>query len=74
MTVEEFREYIEVYHTEMEFRYNGVHYFVSDNFSEGIFIGGPNQEEFVQTVDEALDRLIVDGKPLREMTELVDWD
>lgn len=72
-TVDDFRTEIEQYHTEIEFRYAGEHYYVSDNFfaedgsTPGILIKGPDNDEFVQSVDEALDKLIVGGKPLREM-------
>lgn len=72
-SVDDFRKDIEQYHTEIEFQYAGKHYYVSDNFfqddgsAQGILIHGPDNDEFVQTIDEALDKLIVDGKPLREV-------
>ena len=73
MTVQELKESIEKYHTEMEFSYHGQRYFISDNFSEGIFLGTPESETFVQSVEEALDTMMIDGKILRERLNDVSW-
>lgn len=77
-SAEALRKEINYYHTEIEFDYAGAHYFISDNNSKErgaephILICGPQNDEYVWNVDEVLDKLIVDGKPLREVIHMID--
>ena len=75
MTEKNVRVTLDEYKDEGGFDYKGKSYFYSCCMApEGkILIDGPdNHEQLVDTVDEVLDKLLVDGKPLREMLKYID--
>ncbi len=76
MTLEHLHHILDESRDEDEFAYKGQHYFYSRCMGDPdkIWIAGPENEEYVDSVDEVLDKLLVDGKPLREMLgHIEDW-
>lgn len=74
MTEENVRVTLDECRDEGDFDYKGKPYFYSRCMApEGkIYIFGPDNDEYVDTVDEVLDKLLVDGKPFREMLKYID--
>lgn len=73
-SVSDFKYDLDVCHTEITFDMPDGHYFISDSMGTGILIFGPNNDEYVRTSEDVLDKLIVDGKPMREVIHLIDPD
>lgn len=74
-SVSEFKHDLDECHAEITFDMNDGHYFISDSMgSNGILIVGPNNNERVSTSDEVLDKLIVEGKPMRHMINHIEPD
>ena len=74
-SVDEFKQDLDVCHSEITFDMPDGHYFISDSMGPGgILIVGPANDERVQTSDEVLDKLIVCGKPMRSMIHLIEPD
>lgn len=72
-TIDAFKEDIDVNHMEITFDMDDGHYFISDSMGPGgILIFGPRNNERVPTSDDVLDRLLVSGKPMRNMIHLID--
>ena len=71
--IDEFKDALDRCHMEITFDMPDGSYFISDSMGPGgILISGPNNEERVQTSDEVLDKLLVMGKPMREMMDQID--
>lgn len=73
-SIKEFKYDLDVCHMEITFDIPDGNYFISDSMGDGILIYGPNNDEHVQTSDDALDTLLVMGKPMREMIQSIDPD
>lgn len=70
--IDTFKHDLDVCHTEITFDMDDGNYFISDSMGTGILIFGPhNDNERVQTSDEVLDKLIVSGKPMREVIHMI---
>lgn len=73
-SIKDFKYDLDVCHAEITFDMADGHYFISDSVGAGILIFGPRNDEYVRTSDDVLDKLIVDGKPMREVIHLIDPD
>lgn len=72
--IKDFKADLDVRHMEITFDMPDGHYFISDSLGDGVLIYGPNNDERVQTSDDALDKLLVMGRPMREMMQAIDPD
>ena len=75
-SLQDFKDDIDQLHMEVTFRYKGHSYLISDSIEneKGIYIGGPENDEFVQDTDAVLDTLLVDGFPMRQMMQHINPD
>lgn len=74
-SIAQFKEELDVNHMEITFSMDDGRYFISDSMgSGGILICGPHNHERVPTSDAVLDKLLVNGKPMREMIHQIDPD
>ena len=73
-SIRDFKRDLDVCHMEITFDMPDGHYFFSDSLGDGVLIYGPQNDERVQTSDDALDKLLVMGKPMREMMQAIDPD
>lgn len=74
-SISDFKDDLDVNHMEITFDMNDGHYFISDSMgSDGILIFGPHNNERVATSDDVLDKLLVDGKPMRKMIHMITPD
>ncbi|MDD3029773.1 MAG: hypothetical protein PHS57_05795 [Alphaproteobacteria bacterium] len=77
--LEDFKRDVEQDHAEVVFTFKDEVYFISENIGTGtnnepLYISGPQNDEFVQNADEVLDRLLVDGIPMREQMDAIEPD
>lgn len=74
-SIDEFKNDLDINHMEITFDMSDGHYFISDSMGPGgILIRGPMNNERVSTSDDVLDKLLVEGKPMRYMLNTINPD